>query len=277
MKGYIKIYSIIVSCFLALAPMAVLAENAQLFFTTNSSKASVGSVFPLVVRFTDQVESVNAISATLSFQPEFAEIVSISRNSSIINVWAQEPKFSNSSGTASFEGVILNPGFQGSSAMLVTLNVRPKKTGNLVFSITDNAVLANDGNATPLKTSVSRFEIAVIPALPPPKQQEKKEVEAPKAPVEKEIVKVIERYIPVIVLQIIVFLVLVVFLLLGVVITLMYMRMHRTERSWKRVLFDLKRHIRDLYVLESRRGFAEHEKESFQKIEKDIKDIEKKV
>ena len=37
------------------------------------------------------------------------------------NIWMQEPNFSNSVGQVSFEGAILNPGYQGSAGQVLSV------------------------------------------------------------------------------------------------------------------------------------------------------------
>lgn len=88
------------------------------------------------------------MSADIVFSTQTLELTSVRKIGSIITMWAEEPSFSNATGKASFEGVILNPGFSGSQGKIATLSFRVKKKGVAIVTITSGSVLANDGEAT---------------------------------------------------------------------------------------------------------------------------------
>jgi hypothetical protein len=258
-------------------PTIAYAQNAELFFTAAKTPL-VGVTYPVVLKLKSTQQSANAISAVVTFQPNEMEVVSISRAGSVVNFWAAEPAFSNRDGVISFEGVVLNPGFQGESGILATMHIRPKKVGTLTLRYREGSVLANDGKATPLATTLGVLSRSVdLPPLPPPTKEQQKEAPPSVIP-EKvvEYVRVFESYIPPSIIYTLVFLVLLVMFLLGGLLVLIYLRTHKPDRTWGRAFLDLRRHIRDLYVLEVRKGITDREKEVFKKVEKDIKDIERR-
>ena len=147
-----------------------LAANIVLSPATISTK--VGKTFSVDVLVNNNKDPVNAVSALLSFPADVLSVTSISKTGSFINVWAEEPTFSNTGGTVNFEGVALNPGFSGATGKVITVTFKAKEAGNINILVKSGSVLANDGNATNLLgTTAGAFVIvdegdSVSPAAP---------------------------------------------------------------------------------------------------------------
>jgi len=77
-----------------------------------------------------------------------AQVVSLSKTGSIINLWVQEPRFSNADGTISLEGLAFNPAYQGSTGKILTVNLIAAAPGETVLTLASGSVLANDGSGT---------------------------------------------------------------------------------------------------------------------------------
>lgn len=122
------------------------SSAADLVFSPSNGTLTAFKTFTVDVLVTNNTESINAVSGSFTYTAETLELLSLSKTGSIINLWAEEPTSGN--GKGSFEGVILNPGFDGRTGKALTLTFRAKAegTGNVVF--TSGSVLANDGNAT---------------------------------------------------------------------------------------------------------------------------------
>ncbi len=125
-----------------------LASAASLYLSPSSGSYSVGDTFSVGVYVSSKVEAINAISADISYSKDKLEVVSISKTGSVLNLWTQEPTFSNSSGSISLEGIIFNPGYIGNNAKVVQINFKVKDAGTSLVSFSDGAVLANDGQGT---------------------------------------------------------------------------------------------------------------------------------
>ncbi len=112
-------------------------------------------------------QSANAVSGKVSFSKELLTLNSISKSDSLISLWPVEPTYSNSNGSASFEGVVLN-GYKGSSGTVLTLFFKAKASGNAVIKFSDASVLANDGQGTQILsgTGESRFDISDVKEKP---------------------------------------------------------------------------------------------------------------
>ena len=162
----VKIYRIILFFFLiGLAPLSVSA--ATLSFSQPVESYSVGSTFSMSVYAGSSDQAMNAASGVISFPWDKLEVVSLSKTGSIFSLWVQEPSFSNSAGTVSFEGIVLNPGYTGASGKILTITFRTKTAGTANLSFSSGSVLANDGTGTNILTG-SRVALINISAKPSP-------------------------------------------------------------------------------------------------------------
>lgn len=157
MLGDNKTFLIFVLLFVVFVPLHLHA--ASLLFTPPKGECSVNATCAVSISVSAQ-ETINAVSGTVSFPTPLMEVESISRSNSIFDLWAKNPSFSNSKGTISFEGVILNPGFIGKGTIL-TVTFRPKDVGVINLSFTAGQVLANDGLATNVIASKGSATITV--------------------------------------------------------------------------------------------------------------------
>ena len=103
-----KVYPLIFFFFLfGLAPLST--DAATLSFSPTAESYAVGSTFSVGVSVGSVDQAINAVSGVISFPWDKLEMVSLSKTGSIFSLWVQEPSFSNSVGTVSFEGIVLNP------------------------------------------------------------------------------------------------------------------------------------------------------------------------
>lgn len=167
-KSFSKyVFSSILAISIALALPLVLSA-ATLFVTPASSTPSVGETFSVTVYVASTDQSINALSGVLNFSRTSMEVVSISKNNSIVNFWAKEPTFSNQNGTIEFEGVVFNPGFTGAGGRVLTINFRPKAEGSTTLDFRSGSVLANDGLGTNTLSGMTGGTYTIGPAKPLP-------------------------------------------------------------------------------------------------------------
>lgn len=155
------------------------ASAATLSISPASATHTVGETFTLSVRVSSANQAMNAASGVVNFPTDLLQVMSLSKSSSIMNLWVQEPTFSNSAGTVNFEGVVLNPGFAGSGGNVLGITFRAKRVGDADLTISSGTVLANDGNGTEILTGTSGSSITIESAPEPAKP-------SPKAPVSPE-------------------------------------------------------------------------------------------
>jgi hypothetical protein len=152
-------------------------QAATLYLSPAASTYEVGDTFSVrMLVNTVGSESMNAVSASVLFPADKLQLNSISKSNTIVSFWAEEPSYSNQNGSASLEGVVLNPGFQGSQGTIVTLNFKVKAIGRAQLVISSASVLANDGQGTNILTSASGSDIQLVPT------SEKPIIEAPVKP-----------------------------------------------------------------------------------------------
>lgn len=130
---------------------------ATIGFSSFRESYNVGDTVNVKVYVGTNGISVNAIAAKIKFSSDILTLISTSKIGSVINLWAQEPSYSNSDGVVFFEGVTLN-GYSGNSGTALTLVFKAKKQGIANLSFNSASILANDGNGTEVlnnKNSVS--------------------------------------------------------------------------------------------------------------------------
>jgi len=127
---------------------------------------------------------MNAASGVISFPSDKLEVTSLSKTGSIFSLWVQEPTFSNTAGTVNFEGIVLNPGFIGSSGKAITITFRAKAAGNAPLTFSSGAVLANDGQGTNILASLGNasFSLGIAGPAAPEAETPPAVVRTPAAP-----------------------------------------------------------------------------------------------
>lgn len=141
------------------------AEAATLYLHPESGGFHKNENFTVGV-FVDSDTAVNAVQGTISFSAEYLGVISVkSDGDSIVDLWVRKPSFSNSGvfGNVHFEGVILNPGFTGSSGRILDITFRAEKEGQAEVNFSESAVLANDGLGTNVLTSSDKADFSILP------------------------------------------------------------------------------------------------------------------
>lgn len=167
LRTVLKTFSIPLLLALSLLPQVSHADT--LFISPSSGSFKVGQTFSVRISVSSTVQAVNAVSATLSFPNDKLQVTSISKIGSILNLWVEEPSFSNSQGTVSLEGVVPNPGFRGSSGPVVTVNFRVIETGTAEMHFSSGSLLANDGYGTNIlrNKGTATFTLLSAPVVEP--------------------------------------------------------------------------------------------------------------
>ena len=134
-------------------PFQIFADT--LFLSPASGTYTSGKTFVVNV-YVSTPQAINAISGNISFPQDKLQVISVTKADSILTLWVAEPGYSNVQGNVSFEGVVPNPGFIGSSGKVLTINFRVVGQGSATVRFDSASVLANDGSGTNiLKTSRS--------------------------------------------------------------------------------------------------------------------------
>ena len=125
------------------------AGNAFLFGAQSTRFPSVGDAIPVVLEVSTKT-SINAVGGTIVFAPDIIVADSVTRSSSIIDLWSEEPVISNQSGTIHFSGGIVgtNVSEGGSHGPVFVVNFHAVKSGKVVVGLKDGELLANNGEGT---------------------------------------------------------------------------------------------------------------------------------
>lgn len=138
---------------LFLTPFSI-GHAASLSLSPGTGVYSSGSTFTVRVAVNTDGKPINAADGTISFSPNELSVVSVTRSSSIFNLWVTEPTFSNSAGTISFSGG-LPSGYTGNSGTIMSITFRASGAGPTKTRFNSASVLANDGMGTNILTSMN--------------------------------------------------------------------------------------------------------------------------
>lgn len=142
------------------------AFAASLYFSPASENVAVGQNFTVAVEVSSPDQAMNAASGDISFPSNKLRVLSVSNTASAMNLWVQNPSFSNSvsGGDINFAGVALNPGFIGTGGNVITIRLQAVAVGSAQLSFSTGSVLANDGNGTNILDSMGVSNITIVPA-----------------------------------------------------------------------------------------------------------------
>ena len=151
-----------------LPSMVKAAGTASLSLVSSKRTYTVGDNFTASVILSTGGVSINAASATITFDQSKLSVVSVARSGSVFTLWAEEPTFSNSQGIISFGGGLPTPGFSGSGATLIRVAFRAKAAGQTAVRFSSGTVLANDGKGTNVLAGLGSLELTIAAATAPP-------------------------------------------------------------------------------------------------------------
>lgn len=139
---------------------------ASLSFFPSIGEYTVGNVFQVSINVASPDKVLNAASGVISFPKDKLEILSISKQRSIITFWVQGPAFLNNKGTLSFEGIVFNPGFRGEKGEIITINFKVKAEGSATLDFVSGAALANDGLGTNILSGMGKANFNFAEQIP---------------------------------------------------------------------------------------------------------------
>ncbi|MBY0376778.1 cohesin domain-containing protein [Patescibacteria group bacterium] len=153
--------TLVIALLLSIVSNTAFADSGQnLFFSTPPSQVEIGERFTLSIKVQSTAQSINAISGVVSFPESLLHVVSVSKDKSIINLWTKEPSVLRNK--ISFEGIILNPGYQGSGGVVFNVTFEAEKIGTPILNFSEGAVLANDGLGTNVLASLGSANLKII-------------------------------------------------------------------------------------------------------------------
>lgn len=187
MRSFLLRATLFISIFIG-APFIASADT--LYLSPSSGTYSAGKTFTVRVYVSSVAQSINAISGVVSYPQDKLQVISVSKNDSILTLWTEEPTYTNSSGKISFEGVVPNPGYIGSAGSILTINFKAVGQGSATIKFDSGSVLANDGSGTNILKNVGSAQFSLgsspVPAateVTAVQTAEEADPNTPKAPV----------------------------------------------------------------------------------------------
>ena len=145
--SFIKSISLLAAlCIFLLAVPFAYTNAADLSLTPSTGSYGVGQTFTVTVRAVPNGDNVNAVEASLKFDPKLLSVVSVGKTGSVFSLWTTEPTFSNAAGTVTFGGGSPTP-FTATSN-IVSVTFRTVAQGAATVSFGTASVLAADGRGT---------------------------------------------------------------------------------------------------------------------------------
>jgi hypothetical protein len=121
-------------------------DAADLVISPSTGSYSSGQTFTATVRAVPGGDSVNAVEASMTFDPDLLSVVSVNKTGSVFSLWTTEPTFSNAAGTISFGGGSPSP--FTSTSNLLNITFRTVANGDAAVDFNTASVLAADGLGT---------------------------------------------------------------------------------------------------------------------------------
>lgn len=112
-------------------------------------------------------EAVNAFAGVLNFNEAILEVASIGYNTSIADLWTQEPWFTKGDGTITFAGGTTKPGGFVGKGSLLTVVFKGKSESTTPLSLTSTRILKHDGLGTDAQLQTSLDALFTIKPLLP--------------------------------------------------------------------------------------------------------------
>ncbi len=137
-------------------------QTATLFFSTPSVQVKEGDKVTINVEVNSGGQSINAVSGTVTFPGNLVHAISLNDDNSIIKLWTQEPKLRGND--ILFEGVILNPGYDGTNGLVFSITFQAEATGTVNLNFNNGSILANNGLGTNVLATLGSTDFNIIPA-----------------------------------------------------------------------------------------------------------------
>lgn len=162
-----SVLSVVTLVVLSFCCLHTTVSAADLLVAPATGNYTTGQTFTVAVRVSPAGSSVNAVEASLKFNPAVLSVVSISKEGSVFSLWTTEPAFSNTAGTITFGGGSPAPFTAQSNLLSVTFRSVAAGSGSL--TVANASVLAADGRGTDVFKNGSGGTYSVgATATPPP-------------------------------------------------------------------------------------------------------------
>ncbi len=138
----------------------MFSRAAQIDINAGSSKYDLKDAFFIEVYLDTELENINAVDGTISFDTNL-RLQDVIDSDSVVNFWIEKQISENS---FQFAGIIPG-GFRGTGGKLFTLAFETQNPGKTNISLEDVSVFLNDGSGTEQKLSTKQKEFIISDKL----------------------------------------------------------------------------------------------------------------
>ena len=141
-------------------------EGTSMYIQPNELTIEANKDFTIDV-IVDSTEPVNAFAGVLNFNEAVLAVARIEYNTSIANLWTQEPWFTQGDGTIAFAGGTTKPGGFTGNESLLTVIFRGKSATTTPLTLTSKRIVKHDGLGTDAQLQTSLDALFTIKPLLP--------------------------------------------------------------------------------------------------------------
>ncbi len=165
-----------------------ISQAATIYFAPAAGSFKTGDLINVSIKVNTQDKAINNVDGTIYFPTDTLEVISLSKSGSIFSMWVEDPNFSNSAGSISFNGGVPTPGFTGSAGKVLGIVFRAKKAGTASVSFSSASIRANDGFGTNILTGSGQAQFVITgTAVQPVEKPKETPKETPKEPQNKTV------------------------------------------------------------------------------------------
>ncbi len=147
----------------SIAAFLSISNASAADFLTGSNKVEVseGETFDISVYVNSQGAAINSAEGSLTFPSDLVSVVSVNNAGSIFPIWVEQPSYSNTSGSVSFNGGVPNPGYAGSRGYVAKVTFKAKKAGKASIAFGASSIYSNDGSGTDVLNKKSGVSVLI--------------------------------------------------------------------------------------------------------------------
>lgn len=130
----------------------ITSSDARMYLEPANGTFIVDQPLEVTLKVESRIPT-NVFQGNIKFDHTLLAVTDISYNTSIANLWAEEPWYSNGDGTLNFIGGTTNPGGFIGDGTLLTITFTPIKAGSARVIMDELHILQHDGLGTPAQTN----------------------------------------------------------------------------------------------------------------------------
>lgn len=109
----------------------------------------------------------NVIGTTLTFPAEFIDIITVSKEKSLIDLWTEDTTIREEAGELRFSGGTTRPGGHIATGTLLTITFKARKSGEATISFKDTQVFSHDGKGEVLEHDTRALTYSIVERAAP--------------------------------------------------------------------------------------------------------------